>query len=65
MAKVQTTIRLINVKETYEQVYKAMDFQWLDLNENIIFHGEMSGKTHKQERPIRINRDYIVEIYRK
>jgi hypothetical protein len=37
MAYIQTPIRLINVKETYEEVLKAMDFQWLEVTENTSF----------------------------
>jgi hypothetical protein len=62
MAYIQTPIRLINVKETYEEVLKAMDLQWMEVTENTSFYGEMSGKIHKGERKIRLNRDYIIEI---
>ena len=62
MASIQTLTRLINVKETYEEVCKAMDFQWMELTEDTSFYGEMSGKIHKGERKIRLNRDYIIEI---
>lgn len=55
MASIQTPIRLINVKETYEEVCKAMDFQWIELT-------ELSAKFHKGERKIRLNRDYIIEV---
>jgi hypothetical protein len=62
MAGIQTPIRRITVKETYEEVCKAMDFQWMELTEVIWFYGEMSGNTHESERKIRLNRDYIIEI---
>jgi hypothetical protein len=62
MAYIQTPIRLINVKETYEEVLKATDLQWMEVTENTSFYGEMSGKIHKGERKIRLNRDYIIEI---
>jgi hypothetical protein len=62
MAYIQTPIRLIKVNETYEEVCKAMDFQWMEVTENTSFYGEMSGKIHKGERKIRLNRDYIIEI---
>lgn len=62
MAYIQTPIRLINVKETYEEVLKAMDLQWIEVTEDTSFYGEMSGKIHKGERKIRLNRDYIIEI---
>jgi len=62
MAYIQTPTRLINVKETYEEVCKAMDFQWMELTEDTSFYGEMSGNIHKGERKIRLNRDYIIEI---
>jgi hypothetical protein len=70
MAYIQTPIRLINVKETYEEVLKAMDLQWMEVTENTSF-GELSGEMHedvfvnidiKGERKIRLNRDYIIEI---
>ena len=61
MANIQTPIRLINVKETYEEVCKAMVFQWVELTEDTSF-GELSGKTHRDERKIRLNRDYIIEV---
>ena len=57
MANIQTLIRLINVKETYEEVCKAMDLQWMELTEDTSF-----GKTHKRERKIRLNRNYIIEV---
>lgn len=63
MANIQTPIRLINVKETYEEVCKAMEFQWMELTEVILFYGEWSGKTHKGEQKIRLNRDYIIEVH--
>lgn len=62
MAKIQTQIRLINVKETYEEVYEAMEFQWMELTEDTSFYGELSGKTYEEERKIRLNRNYIIEI---
>ena len=55
MASIQTPIRLINVKESYEEVICKMDFQWIELT-------ELSCKFHKGERKIRLNRDYIIEI---
>jgi len=58
MANIQTPIRLINVKETYEEVCKAMDFQWMELTEVVWF----PGRKHKDERKIRLNRDYIIEV---
>ena len=63
MAKIQTQVRLINVKETFEQVKEKMDLQWMELTEDTSFFGEMSGKTHKGEREIRLNRNYIIEVY--
>lgn len=63
MANIQTPIRLINVNETYEEVCKAMDLQWMELTENTSFYGEMTGKTHKGERKIRLNRNYIIEVH--
>ena len=63
MANIQTPIRLIKVKETYEEVCKAMDFQWMELTEDTSFFGEMSGKMHKGEQKIRLNRDYIIEVH--
>lgn len=62
MANIQTPIRLIKVKETYEEVCKALDFQWMELTEDTSFFGELSGKMHKGEQKIRLNRDYIIEV---
>ena len=62
MASIQTPIRLINVKETYEEVINKMHFQWMELTEVTWYYGEWSGKTHKDERKIRLNRDYIIEV---
>lgn len=62
MASIQTSIRRINVKETYEEVCKALEFQWIELTEVIWFFGELSGKTDKGEMKIRLNRDYIIEV---
>lgn len=63
MAKIQTQIRLINVKETFDQVKEKMDLQWMELTEDTTFYGELSGKYHKGEREIRLNRNYIIEVY--
>ena len=63
MAKIQTEIRLINVKETFNQVKEKMDLQWMELTEDISFFGEMSNKMHECEREIRLNRNYIIEVY--
>lgn len=62
MAYIQTPIRLINVKETYEEVLKAMDLQWMELTEDTSYYGEKSGKLYKRERKIRLNRNYIIEV---
>lgn len=62
MANIQTPIRLINVKESYKEVYEKMSFQWLELTENTSFFGEMSGKDYNRERKIRLNRDFIIEV---
>lgn len=62
MAYIQTPIRLIKVKETYEEVICKMDFQWIELTEDTSSYGELSGKFYKSERKIRLNRDYIIEI---
>lgn len=62
MVYIQTPTRLIKVKETYEEILKAMDFQWMELTEDTSFYGEMSGKMHKGERKIRLNRNYIIEV---
>ncbi len=55
MASIQTPIRLIKVKETYEEVCRAMVFQWMELTEE-------SSKFYKGERKIKVNRDYIIEV---
>ena len=62
MASIQTTNRVINVKETYEEVINKMHFQWIELTEDTSFYDEWSGKVHKDERKIRLNRDYIIEV---
>ena len=70
MASIQTPNRLINVKETYEEVMCKMVFQWMELTEDTSF-GELSGEMHedvfvnidiKGEQKIRLNRDYIIEV---
>ncbi len=62
MASILTPIRLIKVNETYEEVCKAMVFQWVELTEDTSFFGELSGEMHKDERKIMLNRDYIIEV---
>lgn len=62
MANIQTPIRLINVKETYEEVYKAMDLQWLELTEDTSFYNDTTQEVLKGERTIRLNRNYIIEV---
>ena len=63
MAKIQTEIRLINVKETFEQVKEKMDLQWMELTEDTSFYGEITGKNYEHKRTIRLNRNYIIEVY--
>ena len=63
MAKIQTQARLITVKETFNQVKEKMEFQWLNLTEDTSFFGEITGKVHKEEREIALNRNYIIEFY--
>ena len=58
MAKIQTQVRLINVKETFDEVKEKMDLQWMELTENTSF-----SITHEGEREIRLNRNYIIEVY--
>lgn len=64
MASIQTPIRLIKVKETYEEVCNAIEFQWLELTEDTsFFYGdELTGRFFEGERKIRLNRDYIIEV---
>lgn len=62
MAYIQTTTRLIKVKETYEEVFEAMNFPWIEVTEEISFHTDFSGKIHKRERKVRLNRNYIIEV---
>ena len=62
MANIQTLVRLIKVNETYEEVINKMHFQWIELTEVILFYGEWSIETHRDERKIRLNRDYIIEV---
>tara|TARA_R110002074_G_scaffold55696_2_gene137927 strand:- start:357 stop:551 length:195 start_codon:yes stop_codon:yes gene_type:complete len=64
MAKIQTEIRLINVKETFEQVKEKMDLQWMELTEDTSFCGEITGKNYEHKRTIRLNRNYIIEVYK-
>lgn len=62
MAYIQTPIRLIKVKETYEEILKAMDLQWMEVIEDTSFYSEFTDKIHKGERKIRLNRNYIIEV---
>ena len=62
MASIQTPNRQISVKETYEEVINKMHYQWIELTEVILFFSEWSGKEHRDERKIRLNRDYIIEV---
>ncbi len=62
-ALIQTTTRLITVKETYEEIYSLMDFQWLEVTEDMSFYGEITKQMHFQDRKIRLNKDYIVEVH--
>lgn len=61
MANIQTPIRMINVKETYEEVCNAMESKWLELTEKTYFYARPS-ELHEGERKIRLNRDYIIEV---
>ena len=63
MANIQTPIRLIKVKETYEEVlYKSIEFQWVELTEEILFYNKTSDEMDKRGKKIILNRDYIIEI---
>lgn len=63
MAKIQTQLRLINVKETYQEVKEKMDSQWMELIEDTSFFGGMTNKLHEGKREIMLNRNYIIEVY--
>lgn len=63
MAKIQTTVRIITVKETTDEVFKAMQWPWVDLIEDTSFYGELTGNRHESERKIKLYRECILEIY--
>ena len=64
MVKIETTTRVIRVKETLEEVVNLMGYHWVSVTEDTSFYGELSGKIHELEREIKINRDHIITYYK-
>lgn len=62
MAYIQTPIRLIKVKETYEEVIYKIANQWVELTEDTTFYGELGDKYYEGERKIWLNVNYIIEV---
>ena len=64
MAYIQTTTRLIKVKESWNELFKAMDTPFLfQVTEDASFFGELSNKTHEQEKIIYIHINHVVEVH--
>jgi hypothetical protein len=62
MAKIQTQERLIDVKETPDEVRVKLKYcQWIELTEDII-HID-NDKVYDSQRKILLNIDHIIEIY--
>jgi len=68
MANIQTTDRLILVKESVNELYKKIDtimdtpFFLIEVTEDTSFHELFSKKVYQGERKILININNIVEI---
>lgn len=63
MGYIQTINRVIKTKESYEQITVLMDLKFFEIIEDCSFIGQTFGHLHKSERKIKINREFIVEIY--
>ena len=65
MARIQTTIRLIEVKESVSDISRWVleGYEWIALTEDTSFYGELTGTMHNSERKITLNRGCILEIY--
>ena len=65
MAKIQTTIRLITVKETAQDIEKWImsGHDWISITEDTTFVGELTGRLHEGKRAVLLNKECILEIY--
>jgi hypothetical protein len=63
MATIQTTLSVITVRETLSQVLAAMEDKMMLLTEDTTYFSDRTLKEYKDQRKIRLNRDYIIEVY--
>jgi hypothetical protein len=63
MAAIQTTLRVITVRESVSQVLEAMEDKMMLLTEDTTYFSDRTLKEYKDQRKIRLNRDYIIEVY--
>ena len=62
MTKIQTQERLIDVKETLDEVRVKLKYcQWIELTEDITQID--NDKVYDSQRKILLNIDHIIEIY--
>ena len=65
MAKIQTTVRLITVKETAGDIEKWIleGYDWISITEDTTFVGELTGRLHEGKRAVLLNKGCILEVY--
>lgn len=65
MTTIYTTNRCLTVKESYETIADCLqrdEQKVIELTEVITIYGEMTGKTHNNEKRVLLNKQYIVEV---
>jgi len=61
MARIKTTTRSFQTKETVEEIISKFSDQWIELTE--IFFGEkINGIRVKSEMTVYVNKEFIVEM---
>jgi hypothetical protein len=62
MARITTTTRSFQTKETVEEIINKFSHQWIELTE--IFYGEkMNGGKVQGAMKVHINKEFIVEMF--
>ena len=62
MARITTTTRSFQTKETVEEIINKFSHQWIELTE--IFYGEkMNGERVQGEMKVHVNKEFIVEMF--
>jgi hypothetical protein len=65
MTTIYTTNRCLTVKESCEMIADCLqrdEQKVIEVTEVITIYGEMTGKTHTNEKKVLLNKQYIVEV---